>query len=242
MAKKAPAAATAMPAAAAGAALRVARDPVTGALRPLTPEEARQLLGRRPLAVAEPQVVTLPDGTKMMRLGPDQASLSVARRNPDGTFTSACVHGTDEARAFLEAAPAPAPAPRDPRRSRATMLRRSLLPLAPPRFARRPASLRGEHRHRQYGSGGNRPQRPDSRRARRRERGHDARRSSASSCSSRPPRSGAALLTSTVTIRVSASFAPLQCTATTGTLGSTFANEVLLATISREPPSREPGT
>jgi len=105
------AAATAKPAAAAGPALRVARDPVTGALRPLTPEEARQLLGARPLVVAEPQVVTLPDGTKMMRLGPDQASLSVIRKNPDGTLTSACVHGTDEARTFLEAAPGPVPAP-----------------------------------------------------------------------------------------------------------------------------------
>jgi hypothetical protein len=109
--KKAPAATMAKPAAAAGASLRVARDPVTGALRPLTPEEARQLIGTRPLAVAEPQVVTLPDGTRMMRLGPDQASLSVARKNPDGTLTSACVHGTAEARAFLEAAPGPVPAP-----------------------------------------------------------------------------------------------------------------------------------
>ena len=103
--------ATAKPTAPAGASLTVARDPVTGALRPLTPEEARQLLGARPLVVAEPQVVTLPDGTKMMRLGPDHASLSVARKNPDGTLTSACVHGTDEARAFLEAAPGPVPAP-----------------------------------------------------------------------------------------------------------------------------------
>jgi hypothetical protein len=108
-AKKAPAAATAKPA--AGASLTVARDPVTGALRPLTAEEAHQLLGRRPLVTAEPQVVTLPDGTRMMRLGPDQASLSVTRKNPDGTLTSACVHGAAEARAFLEAAPGPAPAP-----------------------------------------------------------------------------------------------------------------------------------
>jgi len=105
------AAATARPAGAAGASLGVARDPVTGSLRPLTPEEARQLLGARPLAVAEPQVVTLPDGTRMMRLGPDQASFSVARKNPDGALTSACVHGTAEARAFIEAAPGPAPAP-----------------------------------------------------------------------------------------------------------------------------------
>jgi hypothetical protein len=105
------AAATAKPTAPTGAALTVARDPVTGALRPLTAEEVRQLLGARPLSAAEPQVVTLPDGTRMMRLGPDQASLSVARKNPDGTVTSACVHGAAEARAFLEAAPGPAPAP-----------------------------------------------------------------------------------------------------------------------------------
>ncbi|MGZ5429113.1 MAG: hypothetical protein ACXWFS_08900, partial [Thermoanaerobaculia bacterium] len=46
--KMAPAAVTAKPAAGAGASLRVARDPVTGALRPLTPEEARQFIGTRP--------------------------------------------------------------------------------------------------------------------------------------------------------------------------------------------------
>jgi hypothetical protein len=109
--KKAPAAATAKPAAAAGASLTVARDPVTGALRPLTAEEAHQLLGRRPLAAVEPLVVTLPDGTRTMRLGPDQAVLSVARKNPDGTLTSVCVHGTAEAEAFMEATPGPAPAP-----------------------------------------------------------------------------------------------------------------------------------
>ena len=108
---KAPTTTTAKSAATTGASMTVARDPVTGALRPLTAEEAHQLLGRRPLAAAEPQVVTLPNGTRMMRLGPDQASLSVVRRNPDGTLTSACVHGTGEARTFLEAAPGTAPAP-----------------------------------------------------------------------------------------------------------------------------------
>ncbi len=109
--RKAAAPATVKPSAAPGISLTVARDPVTGALRPLTPEEARQLLGRRPLVAAEPQVITLPDGTKMMRLGPDQASLSVIRKNPDGTLTSACVRGADEARIFLEASPQPAPPP-----------------------------------------------------------------------------------------------------------------------------------
>jgi hypothetical protein len=111
--KTPPAAAPAKKVATGAASMTVARDPVTGALRPLTAEEARQLqlLGRRPLVAAEPQVVTLPDGTKMMHLGPDQAVYSVARKNPDGTLTSACVHGTAEAEAFMEATPRPAPAP-----------------------------------------------------------------------------------------------------------------------------------
>jgi hypothetical protein len=109
--KKPSAVTTARPEAASGASLTVARDPVTGALRPLTSEEARQLRGARPLAVAEPLVVTLPDGTRMMRLGPDQASLSVARKNPDGSLTSVCVHGTAEGRAFLESASGAVPAP-----------------------------------------------------------------------------------------------------------------------------------
>ena len=108
--KTPPAAATAKKIATGASSLTVARDAVTGALRPLTAEEAHQLLGRRPLVAAEPQVVTLPDGTRTMRLGPDQAVLSVARKNPDGTLTSACVHGTAEAEAFMEATPRPAPA------------------------------------------------------------------------------------------------------------------------------------
>jgi hypothetical protein len=109
--KTPPAAVAAKKVATGASSLTVARDPVTGALRPLTAEEAHQLLGRRPLVAAEPQVVTLPDGTKMMHLGPDQAVFSVARKNPDGTLTSACVHGTAEAEAFVGAAPRPTPAP-----------------------------------------------------------------------------------------------------------------------------------
>jgi hypothetical protein len=110
--KTPPAAATAKKTATGASSLTVARDPVTGALRPLTAEEAHQLLGgRRPLVAAEPQVVTLPNGTKMMHLGPDQAVYSVVRKNPDGTFTSACVHGAAEAEAFVGTAPRPTPAP-----------------------------------------------------------------------------------------------------------------------------------
>ena len=100
------------PAPAPGAAnMVVTRDPETGELRNATGAEREKLVGRRPLATPEPQVVTLPDGTRMMRLGPEHASLSVARKNPDGTLTSGCVHGTAEARAFVEEAPGPVPAP-----------------------------------------------------------------------------------------------------------------------------------
>jgi hypothetical protein len=109
--KTPPAAATSKKVATGASSLTVARDPVTGALRPLTAEEARELLGRRPLVALEPQVVTLPNGTKMMHLGPDQAVYSVVRKNPDGTLTSACVHGAAEAEAFVGAAPRPTPAP-----------------------------------------------------------------------------------------------------------------------------------
>jgi len=116
-------ASTAAPAAAAPAAappspgasnMVVTRDPETGALRNATAAERETLFGRRPLATPEPQVVTLPDGTRMMRLGPEHASLSVARKNPDGTLTSGCVHGTAEARAFVEEASGPVPAPAAP--------------------------------------------------------------------------------------------------------------------------------
>jgi hypothetical protein len=103
--KTPPAATTSKKVATGASSLTVARDPVTGALRPLTAEEAHELLGRRPLVALEPQVVTLPNGTKMMHLGPDQAVFSVVRKNPDGTLTSACVHGTAEAEAFMEATP-----------------------------------------------------------------------------------------------------------------------------------------
>ena len=112
-AKTAPAAAagTAKPKAAGAANMVVTRDPETGELRNATAAEREKLLGRRPAASAEHTVVTLPDGTRMMRLGPDHAVYSVARKNPDGTLTSGCVHGTGEAEAFTEAAPSPAPAP-----------------------------------------------------------------------------------------------------------------------------------
>ncbi len=97
---------------AAGAAnMVVTKDPVTGELRPATPAEREKLLGRRPLVSAEHRVVTLPDGSQMVEMTDADMNYAVARKNPDGTITSACVHG-DEA-AALKAAPA-SKAPRPP--------------------------------------------------------------------------------------------------------------------------------
>ncbi len=97
---------------AAGAAnMVVTKDAETGELRPATPAEREKLLGRRPLVSAEHQVVTLPDGSQMVEMTDADMSYAVARKNPDGTITSACVRG-DEA-AALKAAPA-SKAPRPP--------------------------------------------------------------------------------------------------------------------------------
>lgn len=107
--KKAPK--KAAPDAAAGAAnMVVVKDAETGKLRPATPVEREQLLGKRPLAAASPDVVTLPDGTVMLKERAEDANYAVATRNADGTLSYACVHGADAARA--NAAPAPSPAPK----------------------------------------------------------------------------------------------------------------------------------
>jgi hypothetical protein len=98
-------------AAPAGAAnVIVAKDPVTGELRPATAAEREQLLGRRPLVSPAPEIVTFPDGTVMMKERPEDANYAVATRNADGTLSYACVRGADAARAA--AAPAPSPAPK----------------------------------------------------------------------------------------------------------------------------------
>lgn len=108
-AAKTDAAKKADPNAAAGANLVVAKDPVTGKLRPATAAEREQLLGRRPLVSPTPEIVTLPDGTVMIKLGPADANYVVATQNADGTLSYSCVHGADAARAAVAAAPAPSP-------------------------------------------------------------------------------------------------------------------------------------
>ncbi len=91
------------------ASMLVTKDAVTGKLRPATPAEREKLLGRTPLVSPEPEVVTLPDGTIMMKARPEDANYAVAKRNADGTLSYSCVHGADAARAAVAATPAPAP-------------------------------------------------------------------------------------------------------------------------------------
>jgi hypothetical protein len=99
------------PNAGAGANFVVAKDSVTGKLRPATAAEREQLLGRRPLASPAPEIVTFPDGSVMMKERPEDANYAVATRNADGTLSTSCVHGAEAARAAVASAPAPSPSP-----------------------------------------------------------------------------------------------------------------------------------
>src|SRR5271169_225318 len=107
-AKKAPARpeAAANPVPAGAASMVVTKDPVTGRLRPATADEIRALNALRPQAApVAPQVVVLPDGTKMIRLGEENMSYAVVRRNPDGTLTQTCVEGPEAAAAAQKPPP-----------------------------------------------------------------------------------------------------------------------------------------
>lgn len=95
------------------ASMVVARDPVTGQLRAPTAEEMRELNALRPQAApVAPQVVVLPDGTKMIRLGDESMRYVVARRNPDGTLTQVCVEGAEAAAAAAQKPSSPSSTPR----------------------------------------------------------------------------------------------------------------------------------
>lgn len=115
-ATKAPAAAetAARPSPAGAPSMVVTKDPVTGQLRAPTAEEMRALNALRPQAVpVAPQVVVLPNGTKMVRLGEENMSYAVVRRNPDGTLRQSCVEGgAAAAAAIAQTQPAPSSPPR----------------------------------------------------------------------------------------------------------------------------------
>ena len=77
------------------AGLRAFIDPQTGQLRAPTPEEAAQLAAEvhasRLQALSELEVVVHPDGMKSVDLQDAFLIDLVARRNPDGSLTTACL-------------------------------------------------------------------------------------------------------------------------------------------------------
>lgn len=83
---------------------QVAIDPQTGRLRPPTREESQKLLkGMRRLVNQSPEglkVTQHPDGSESVDLDGRFLSLSVAKRNADGTVSTECVKNTGEAAAF----------------------------------------------------------------------------------------------------------------------------------------------
>ena len=213
-AKKAPVAATAKAEAAAGSSLTVARDPVTGALRPLTPEEARQLLGPRSLFAAEPQVVTLPDGTRMMTARPGSGQPlrgpEESGRNPYERMRPRSGRSTSVSRGRARSRAGPSRIGRSRSLWHAARFCRS--------FSSRlwPRDLYSRAR-RSSSSTPIRPERASTIPLRSRPSAATRARPSAQQRLNVFQQAGAiwgGLLTSNVTIRVSASFTPLACSAT----------------------------
>lgn len=96
-------------------AMRVVKDPVTGAIRAATPEEFRAMQAREAQAgkgvaanrgilsrKANPQPTTRADGSVELELTDETMSYSVARRNADGSADAYCVTGADAATDLLK--------------------------------------------------------------------------------------------------------------------------------------------
>ena len=93
-------------------AQRVVRDAQTGALRAPTAAEIRSMEGAgarkasTPVGLlsgrANPQPVTLANGTVSQELTTEHLMYSVARRNPDGSISQYCVSGEESANAVLK--------------------------------------------------------------------------------------------------------------------------------------------
>lgn len=91
------------------AGVKVAIDPRTHHLRPLTPGEARLLAAQMhrefPSARASRPKIG-PDGTVSLVVAPDHLSFEMVTIEPDGSVRHACSSGLDPAIAFLESAAA----------------------------------------------------------------------------------------------------------------------------------------
>ena len=95
------------------AGVQVAIDPQTGKIRQPTPEERRALdegfrsmFGKSLTSTA--QSVTWPDGTAALEVGEEFTNVWVARINPDGSVSHACVDSAEAANAFVAGSSAPA--------------------------------------------------------------------------------------------------------------------------------------
>lgn len=96
--------------------VRIAIDPKTGDLRPLTPAEAKKLADEmhRLFKPRDLQSPTLrPDGAMSAVVAPNVLRFSVARIRPDGSVTTSCVEGSRKAIEQLTT-PAPAAQPAQP--------------------------------------------------------------------------------------------------------------------------------
>jgi hypothetical protein len=93
--------------------LRIAVDPKTGDLRPLTPAESKKLADAmrkkfKPRDLTAPTVRA--DGSLTAVVAPNVLRFSVARIGPDGRVSTICADGTKEAIESLIAATAKKPA------------------------------------------------------------------------------------------------------------------------------------
>lgn len=96
-----------------GTGLVAAVDPVTGQLRQPTSAELKILADQMKNqvfanATGTVAITEFADGTVSADLGQNFMNMSIARINPDGSTSSACVESIDQALQFFAAAPAPA--------------------------------------------------------------------------------------------------------------------------------------
>ena len=105
-----PETAGATPAGTTDAGMRVALQPESGELVPLSPEQAAELdaLGGVSKTSAPPRVERLPDGTWVMHTNGNFENYSVARIGAGGRIETGCTPDADAARRFLQNAPTPA--------------------------------------------------------------------------------------------------------------------------------------
>lgn len=96
-----------------GTGLVAAIDPVTGQLRQPTSAELKILADQMKNqvfanATGTVAITEFADGTVSADLGQNFMNMSIARINPDGSTSSACVESIDQAIQFFAAAPTPA--------------------------------------------------------------------------------------------------------------------------------------